>query len=187
MRAPSKSFCASVIFLFAASSLALAQTIAARSVEIAGSVGYDGHFVYGGSGVYNLSHVVAVGFGYKYRPVSSNDHVQTYGGFARFSSGTSGTTIPYILAGGGAADYEGIAFPQVGPLIGFNASQRGYYLAFGGGVTILPRPRWGIRPEASFERLQYIANSIYPAAAQNHIQVGVSAFYQFGGRLPQKK
>ena len=177
-----KSFCAFAILLFAASSLALAQTIPARSAEIAGTFGYDGHFLFGGSGAYNLSHVVAVGFQYKYRPLSNSDHVQTYGGFARFSSGTSVKTIPYVLAGGGIVNYQGIAYPPIGPLIGFSASQRGYYLVFGGGVTILPRSHWGLRPEASFGRLQYFANSNYPAGGQNDIQIVVSAFYLFGGK-----
>src|ERR1039458_5768431 len=112
------SFCASVVFLLAASSPALAQSIAAGSVEASGTFGYprvDGAtsnnpFAFGGTGIYNFNQIAAVGFEYSYTPlgsetisgISASEHLQTYGGVARFSFSES-SVVPYVVVGFGGA------------------------------------------------------------------------------------
>jgi hypothetical protein len=194
MRSLYKSLCASTIFLLAASSPALAQGIASGSGEVGGTIGYahvDGvtsnnHFAFGGSGIYNLNQVVAVGFEYSYTPLGSeaiegikaSEHLQTYGGVARFSfSGSS--VAPYALVGFGGVDGKAVATYE-----GMTVSdgQSGYYFALGGGASIFFGPRWGIRPEFRYERQQFVANTQFEAFGQNDVQGLVSVFYQFGGR-----
>jgi hypothetical protein len=199
MRVSYKSFCAPVIFLLAVSSPALAQGIAAGSVEAAGTFGYahvDGvtsnnHFAFGGSGLYNFNQVVAAGFEYSYTPlgsetisgVSASEHLQTYGGVARFSFSDSSSVVPYALVGFGGANEKAVASFEG---VSASAGQSGYYFAFGGGATIFVGPRWGIRPEFRFERQQFGAGYQLASFGQNDIQGLVSVFYQFGGRQSQK-
>jgi opacity protein-like surface antigen len=199
MRVPYKSFCAFVILLFAASSLALAQGIAAGSGEAAGTIGYarvDGvtsynHFAFGGSGSYNLDQNVAVGFEYKYTPLGSETimgatatgHLQTYGGVARISFCDSSSVVPFALVGFGGVNQKAVASAGA---ISVSASQSGYYFAFGSGASILVNPRWGIRPEFRYERQQFVANTQFAAFGQNDPQFLVSVFYQFSGLLSHK-
>ena len=195
MRSLYKSLCASTAFLLVLSSPALAQGIAAGSGEVAGTFGYahvDGvtsynHFPFGGSGIYNLNQVAAVGFEYSYTPLGSETimganasaHLQTYGGVARISFSESSDVIPYTLVGFGGIDGKSVASFE-----GISAStgQKGYYYAFGGGVTIYVGPGWGIRPEYRYERQQFVANTRFDSFGQNDSQALVSLFYQFGGR-----
>ena len=195
MRYLYKSLCASVIFLLAASSLALAQGIAAGSGEVSGTIGYArvngvtsfNHFAFGGAGIYNLNQVVAVGFEYSYTPLGSETisganasaHLQTYGGVARISFSESSDVIPYALVGFGGIDEKAVASFEA---ISASASQKGYYYALGGGVTIYVGPGWGIRPEYPYERQQFVANTQSGAFGQNDSQALVSLFYQFGSR-----
>ena len=199
MRCLYKSFCASVIFLLAASSPTLAQGIAAGSGEVSGMLGYahvDGvtsynHFAFGGGGSYNLNQVVAVGFEYKYTPLGSetisginaSEHLQTYGGVARFSFSDS-SVAPYVLVGFGGIDGKAVA-----SLGGMSASagQTGYYTSFGGGASIFVGPRWGIRPEFRYERQQFVANSQFSSFGQNDVQALVTVFYQFDGTQRQRR
>jgi hypothetical protein len=195
MRYLYKSLCASVIFLLAASSLALAQGIAAGSGEVSGTIGYArvngvtsfNHFAFGGAGIYNLNQIVAVGFEYSYTPLGSeaisganaSAHLQTYGGVARFSFSESSDVVPYALVGFGGVDEKAVASFEA---ISASASQKGYYYAFGGGVTIYVGPGWGIRPEYRYERQQFVANTRFDSFGQNDSQALVSLFYQFGSR-----
>jgi opacity protein-like surface antigen len=192
------SFCASVVFLLAVSSPALAQSIAAGSVEASGTFGYarvDGvtsnnHFAFGGAGIYNLNQIAAVGFEYSYTPlgsetisgISASEHLQTYGGVTHFSFCES-SVAPYALVGFGGANLKAIASYEG---MSASASQSGYYYAFGGGVNIFVGPRWGIRPEYRYERQQFngtnVGGMLVGAFGQNDSQALVSFFYQFGGR-----
>ena len=115
--------------------------------------------------------------------VTGSEHIQTYGGVARFSFCDS-AIVPYAVVGFGGVNGKVVASYQ-----GLSASegQNGYYFAFGGGTTIFVGPRWGIRPEFRYERDQFLANSQFAAGGQNVPQFLVSVFYQFGGRLSQKK
>jgi hypothetical protein len=203
MRVPYKSLCAFVILLFAASSFALAQGIAAGSGEAAGTFGYAhvagvtsyNHFPFGGSGSYNINQGTAVGFEYKYIPLGSltasgvtvSGKIQTYGGVARFSFSDS-AVAPFVAVGFGGLS-ESAAASESGAKV--SVSQSGYYYAFGGGASIFCGPRWGIRPEFRYEREQLLATTVsgtsIGASGQNNVQFLASVFYQFGGRQSQKK
>jgi|ERR1039458_2103244 hypothetical protein len=202
MRSLYKSLCASTAFLLVLSSPALAQGIAAGSGEVAGTFGYahvDGvtsynHFPFGGSGIYNLNQVAAVGFEYSYTPlgsetisgVSASEHLQTYGGVARFSFSES-SVVPYVVVGFGGASEKAVASYQG---VSASASQSGYYFGFGGGASFFFGPRWGIRPEFRYNREEFFATTIdgssLAAAGQNDVRGTVSVFYQFGGRQSAK-
>jgi hypothetical protein len=213
MRVPSKTFCASVIFLLAASAPVLAQGIATGSIDAAGTFGYarvpgetsNNHVALGGSGLYNFNQVVAAGFEYKYTPLGSNttpyatingilvtgttytEHLQTYGGVVRISCSGSSDVVPYAVFGFGGANLHSLA--SVGSN-GLADGQGGLYYAFGSGLTIFPGPRWGIRPEVRYERQQFhhggYAGLPQAAFGQNDVQAIVTVFYQFGGRQSQK-
>jgi hypothetical protein len=199
MRFSYKSFSASMILLLASSSLALAQGIAPGSVDVAGTVGYahvDGvtsknHFTFGPAAVYNLNPEVAVGGEYSYTPLGSetlfgatgSEHLQLFGPVARFSFTQSSRAVPYVVVAGGAVDeyaavtYEGLKVA---------ASQKGYYFAFGGGVSLFAGAGWGIRPEFRYARQHFnetnIDGTLFESFGQNDIQATVSIFRQFGGR-----
>jgi opacity protein-like surface antigen len=205
MRRISTSLCVSILFFLAVCSTSRAQGIAAGSGEASGAFGYahvngvasKNHLSFGGSGLYNLNPIVAVGFEYNYTPLGSetisgitgSEHLQTYGGVARFSLSKSSHIVPYALVGFGDVNgkAEIIASPEG---VSASASQNGFYFAFGGGATIFAAPRWGIRPEFRYERQQFgatnINGSVSAAFGENDIQATVSVFYQFGGRSSQK-
>jgi hypothetical protein len=199
VRCTFKSFCVSITFLLAVSLPALAQGIARGSGEASGTFGYAhvngvtsyNHFVLGGSAFYNINQYFAAGFEYKYTPLGSEtiggvngtEHLQTYGGAARFAFSGSGRAVPYAVVGFGAVDEKAIASYQG---VSESASQGGYYVSFGGGATIFGGQNWGVRPEFRFERQQFDGTSVggLPVAAfgQNDVQGTVSVFYQFGGK-----
>lgn len=199
MRFMHKSFCVSVAVLLAMSAPARGQGIAEGSVEAAGTFGYahvggvtsNNHFAFGGSVFYNINSNFAGGFEYKYTPLGSeniggataSEHLQTYGGAARFTFAKSGRALPYAVIGFGGINEKAIASYEG---VSESASQGGFYVAAAGGATIFMGDHWGIRPEFRYERQQFDGTSIggYPVAAygQNDVQGLVSVFYQFFGR-----
>lgn len=199
MRCKFKSFCVAMAFLLTASITVRAQGIAAGSSEVAGTFGYahvDGvtshnHSPIGGSAFYNINPNVAAGFEYNYTGLGSEnidgvtgtEHLQTYGGAARFTFIKSGRALPYAVVGFGGVDEKAIASYEG---VSASASQGGFYSAFGGGVTLFAGKRWGLRPEFRYERQHFDGTTIngYPVGAfgQNDVQATVSIFYQFGGR-----
>jgi hypothetical protein len=204
MRSTLKSLCVSTVFLLAASGVALGQGVAAGSVELAGNVGFssikgvdnDRHVVFGGSGAYNLSQLVAIGFEYSYNPLGSltedgatgSEHLQLYGPVARFSLAESSRVVPYVLVAAGGSSLDAVASDQN---VSLSAAQRGYYFGAGGGVTLYVGSHWGIRPEFRYERQQFNATTIQgfqvASFGQNEYQGSAALFYQFGGTQRMRK
>jgi hypothetical protein len=203
MRCTLKSFCVSMTFLLAVSSPVLAQGVSAGSAEVTGNIGFsnlkgiDGsrHPSLGGSGTYNLSSVVGVGFEYNYQMMGSEtisgvtgtERLQTYGPVARFALAKSSRVVPYVLIAGGGESMHVVASEGN---ISVAASQGGYYVGFGGGASIYTGTNWGIRPEFRYERQQFTAttidNMLVGGFGQNYAQGTVAIFYQFGGRRSQR-
>ena len=203
MRCTLKSFCVSMIFLLAVSSPAWAQGIAAGSGEVTGNIGFSNlkgvdngrHASFGGSGTYNFSELIGVGFEYNYQMMGSEtisgvtgtEHMQTYGAVARFALAKSTRVVPYVLVAAGGESMRDVV--SAGNL-SVSASQSGYYVGFGGGASIYAGTNWGIRPEFRYERQQFTATTIdnisVGAFGQNYVQGTVAIFYQFGGRRSQR-
>jgi hypothetical protein len=205
MRSTLKSMCVSTIFLLlAASGVARGQGVAAGSIELAGNVGFsslkgadsDRHVVFGGSGAYNLSQLVAIGFEYSYNPLGSltedgataSEHLQLYGPVARFSLAESNRVVPYVLVAVGGSSLEAVASDEN---VSVSAAQHGYYFGAGGGVALYAGSQWGIRPEFRYERQQFNATTIdgdqVASYGQNEYQGSVALFYQFGGTRRMRK
>ena len=203
MRCTLKSFCVSLIFLLAVSSPAWAQGIAAGSGEVTGNIGFSNlkgvdngrHVSLGGSGTYNLSQLVGVGFEYNFQMMGSqtisgitgSEHLQMYGPVARFALARSTRVVPYVLvAAGGVSDRAAVSAGNVS----MSAAQKGFYFGFGGGASIYAGNNWGIRPEFRYERQHFnstaIGTSTVGSYGQNYAQGTVAIFYQFGGRRSQR-
>ena len=199
MRRTFKSLSGLIFILLAVSSPVWAQGIAARSGEVAGTIGIssikgvDGsrHPLYAFSGVYNVSPWLALGGDYTYQSMGSqtlsgltaSEHLQLIGPVARFSVEGNNTVVPYVLVGGGAAILH--AAVSSGN-VSIGASQNGLYFATGGGASIYAGQNWGIRPEFRYARLHFNSTSIQGISigsyGQNDYQGTVTVFYQFGGR-----
>ena len=199
IRCTLKSFCVSTILLLAVSSPALAQGIAPGSGEVTGNIGFSNlkgidnsrHISFGGSGLYNATKMVGIGFDYNYQMMGSetiggvkvSGHLQTYGPVARFAFSNPSRVIPYVLvAAGGASLHAGASSGNVS----VGASQGGFYFGFGGGASIYAGSNWGIRPEFRYERQHFNSTTIQgtpvQSGSQNYAQGSVSIFYQFGGK-----
>jgi Outer membrane protein beta-barrel domain len=199
MRCTLKSFCTATVVLLAVSSPALAQGIAAGSGEVTGNIGFSNlkgvdnsrHISMGGSGTYNLTQLVGVGFEYNFQSMGSqtisgikgSEHLQMYGPVARFALMKSARVVPFALvAAGGVSDRVAVSAGNVS----MSASQGGFYAGFGGGASIYAGNNWGIRPEFRYERQHFNSTSIQGISVgsygQNYAQGSVAVFYQFGGR-----
>ena len=189
-----KSLLRCSVFLFALTLSTQAQ-LAGNTGEVAGTFGYahvygvtsDNQLTFGGSGSYNFTPNVSVGFDYRYTPlgsetiggITSSGHLQTYGAVARFSPSRPSRAVPYVLAGvGHVGETAGVALGQIKQ----SAGQGGFYIALGGGASLYVAPNWGIRPEFRYERQQFGSTPVFTSFGQNDWMATASIFYQFGGK-----
>jgi hypothetical protein len=184
-----------VLFLLVLSVPARAQVLA-RSVEVAGTFGYDNtsmtnnlssspnptstHF-YGGSGGYNVtSHVTVLGE-YKFDPLVAPPlntfqwHSQLAGSAARINFTPSKKIVPYAIVGAG---YDRLTATTSGIPTEYSD---GYYVNFGGGVSVYCGRHWGVRPEVRYERQHTTYGPVNEILTANVVDVSGSIFYQFGG------
>jgi opacity protein-like surface antigen len=195
--------CISVFFLMLSSSAARAQVLAG-SGEVTGYGGYamisDGggnHPAFGGSGGYNLVPAVTVFGEYNYVFLNSLDcgpdsiydgptgctlsnKTQLFGGGARYNFMTSGKVVPYGVVAFGGARYTANANVSGCPS-DVCSSWNGYYVGFGGGVSLYVGKNWGVRPEYRFDR------SEVNGYGNNVSVITGGVFYQFGGHGTEKK
>jgi hypothetical protein len=188
----------SALFLLVLSVPARSQVLA-RSVEAAGTIGYDytsmtsnpagtlypttTHF-FGGSGGYNVTPYITALGEYKYDPLNYamsgvTYHTQISGGAARFNFTPSKKIVPYAIVGAGY-DRLTASFSGEGTVFA-----DGYYVNFGGGASVYCGKHWGVRPEVRYER-QHVTYEGQTISA-NVADVSGSFFYQFGGTGKKKK
>jgi len=202
-----------LLFVAATSVVAVAQGVVPGSVEVSGNAGGDnqkgtdnkGHVNFGFGAAYNLSKPVTVGFDYAYQPLGTGDagvgngvddyalsakeHLQLFGGMARFSLLKNRHAVPYVvLAGGGVTLSANVTVTGYGPgaISGSSSgSQSGGYAGGGGGVSVFLTHHLGLRPEVRYERLQFHSTDIdgYYAHGNgtNEVEGTLAVFYQFGG------
>jgi Outer membrane protein beta-barrel domain len=202
MRYTGKSFCISLVFLLAVSTVH-AQGISTGSGEASGNIGFSNlkgadnnrHVTFGGSALYNLSPVAGLGFEYHFAPmgsltqggVTATGHMQLFGGVARFSLTDSSRVVPYVVVAAGGNSLHAAA--SAGNIT-VSASQNGFYGGFGGGASIYAGTNWGIRPEFRYVREHFNSTSIQGISVssfgQNDYQGSVAVFYQFGGKSSSK-
>jgi len=188
----------SALFLVVMSAPTQAQVLS-HSGEIAGTVGYDHtsftsnpvsiayptstHF-FGGSGGYNVTPYITALGEYKYDPLNYpasyayTYYTQLYGGAARFNLTPSKKIVPYAIVGVGGYRITVSGNDMV-------KSYNGYYVNFGGGVSVYCGKHWGVRPEVRYER-QHVTAGLQTVTA-NVADVSGSIFYQFGGTGKKKK
>ena len=190
------SFIAWVVFLTI--SFPLSAQVLARSGDVSGNVGFSNltgvdnkkHVAFGGSGAYNLSDRIAVGFDFVYQmmgsvssSISETENLKIFGPMVRASLTKSKSAVPYVLVAGGGLSMKASSTYQG---VSVSASQSGGYIGFGGGATLFASHNCGIRPEFRYERLQFssktVAGEQVAGYGQNYYLGTISVFYQFGGK-----
>jgi len=142
------------------------------------------------SASYNILSQVAVGFEYAYTPISSqtasgggytasvSEHLNSFGGVARFGLLKTVKAQPYIVvAGGGVKDTASGQVSGGGVTYKASASDSGSYFGFGAGANFrLGKSGFGARPEVRYHRVSLDGTGI------NELNITGSLFYTFGGR-----
>lgn len=137
---------------------------------------------------YNFLSNVAVGFEYAYIPVESlstnvsgysvtgNEHLNTFGGVARFGLTREVKVQPYVLiAGGGLRDTATVKATSGGVTQSASQSQSGGYFGFGAGLNARLGGGFGFRPEVRYQRVSDNGTKL------NEFGLTGQLFYTFGG------
>jgi hypothetical protein len=188
------------ILSLALSSAAVAQGVTHHSIDLSANGGISningvdnkkGHGSFGFAALFNASSHVAIGAEYNREMLGSlteynvtgKEHLQDFGGVARFTLVNTHVVAPYVVIGGGFT--KDTATVSSGSL-SESETENGGYLSAGGGASFFLFHGFGIRPEVRFERHQMKSTTIdgvsVSGGGENDAHATIALFYQFGGR-----